>query len=34
MMHGTTEGFHPGAWIGAAGSDDDILGCMDDTACT
>jgi len=27
------EGFDPGAWIGAAGSDDDVLGCMDDTAC-
>ena len=27
------EGFDPGAWIGAAASDDDILGCMDDTAC-
>ena len=27
------EGFDPGAWIGGADSDDDILGCMDDTAC-
>ncbi|MAX09683.1 MAG: hypothetical protein CMG13_02335, partial [Candidatus Marinimicrobia bacterium] len=27
------EGFDPGAWIGAAGGDDDVAGCTDETAC-
>ena len=27
------EGFDPGAWIGAAGGEDDVAGCTDEAAC-